>query len=141
VLAGSAAGRAGQVTFERMGCSTCHVQSITTAPAGTLINGGAFAVPEALGNKIIHPYSDFLLHDIETGDGIVQSGPQDTANKLRTAPLWGLRMRPRFMHDLRSLTLENAIERHQGEAEHVTREFRELTETQRQQLISFLESL
>jgi CxxC motif-containing protein (DUF1111 family) len=98
-------------------------------------------VPEALGNKIIHPYSDFLLHDIETGDGIVQAGPQDTANKVRTAPLWGLRMRPRFMHDLSSLTLENAIERHQGEAEHVTREFRELTEIQRQQLISFLESL
>ena len=50
-------------------------------------------------------------------------------------------MRPRYMHDLRSLTLKNAIERHQGEAEHVTREFRELNETQKQQLISFLESL
>jgi CxxC motif-containing protein (DUF1111 family) len=62
-------------------------------------------------------------------------------NKLRTAPLWGPRMRPRFMHELRSLTLENAIERHHGEAEHVTREFRELTEIQRQRLISFLESL
>ena len=59
-----------------------------------------FVVPDALGNKIIHPYSDFLLHDIETGDGIVQAAPQDTANKLRTAPLWGLRMRPRYMHDL-----------------------------------------
>jgi CxxC motif-containing protein (DUF1111 family) len=45
------------------------------------------------------------------------------------------------MHDLRSLTLENAIERHQGEARHVTGEFRELTETQKQQLISFLNSL
>ena len=84
-----------------------------------VINGGTFAVPAALGNKIIHPYSDFLLHDIKTGDGIVQAGPQDTANKLRTAPLWGLRMRPRFMHDLQSLTLENAIERHKGEAEDV----------------------
>ena len=43
--------------------------------------------------------------------GIVQAGPQDTANKLRTVPLWGLRTRPRFMHDHASLTLENAIER------------------------------
>jgi CxxC motif-containing protein (DUF1111 family) len=68
-LAASAAGLAGQVMFERIGCSTCHVQSITTAPAGTLINGGLFVVPQALGNRIIHPYSDFLLHDIETGDG------------------------------------------------------------------------
>jgi CxxC motif-containing protein (DUF1111 family) len=98
-------------------------------------------VPVALGNKIIHPYSDFLLHDVGTGDGIVQAGPQDTANKLRTAALWGLRMRPRFMHDLRSLTLQDAIERHDGEAEHVARRFRDLSETEKQQLLSFLESL
>jgi CxxC motif-containing protein (DUF1111 family) len=122
-------------------CNTCHVQSITTAPAGTVINGGAFSVPDALGNKIIHPYSDFLLHDLETGDGIVQAGPPDTANKLRTAALWGLRMRPRYMHDLRSLTLENAIDRHEGEAEHVTRRFRELTPAEKQQLFTFLNSL
>jgi CxxC motif-containing protein (DUF1111 family) len=82
-----------------------------------------------------------LLHDIETGDGIVQAGPKDTATKLRTAALWGLRMRPRFMHDLRSLTLENAIDRHEGEAEHVTRRFRELSPAQKQQLFTFLDSL
>ena len=140
-LAASAAGLAGQVIFERTGCSTCHVQSITTAPAGTLINGGMFAVPQALGNKTIHPYSDFLLHDIETGDGIVQTPPQDTADKLRTAALWGLRMRPRYMHDLRSLTLQDAIERHRGEAEHVSRHFRDLSAGEKQQLLAFLASL
>jgi CxxC motif-containing protein (DUF1111 family) len=140
-LAKTAAARAGANLFETLGCSTCHVSSITTARPGTVVNGGTFVVPAALGNKIIHPYSDFLLHDIETGDGIVQAGPQDTANKLRTAPLWGLRMRPRFMHDLKSLTLQDAIERHEGEAEHVIREFRELSQTEKQQLISFLESL
>jgi CxxC motif-containing protein (DUF1111 family) len=139
-LAASAAGLAGQVMFESIGCSTCHVQSITTAPAGTLINGGMFVVPQALGNKIIHPYSDFLLHDIETGDGIVQTPPQDTANKLRTAALWGLRMR-RYMHDLRSLTLQDAIERHRGEAEHVSRHFRDLSPAEKQQLFTFLASL
>jgi len=131
----------GERLFEKIGCATCHVAAITTAPAGTVINGGAFAVPQALGNKVIHPYSDFLLHDIETGDGIVQAGPQDTADKLRTAALWGLRMRPRYMHDLRSLTLHNAIERHQGEAEVVTRRFHELTEADKQRLITFLNSL
>jgi CxxC motif-containing protein (DUF1111 family) len=141
VLARSASAVAGERLFASVGCGTCHVSSITTARAGTVIDGGSFIVPEALGNKIIHPYSDFLLHDIETGDGIVQAGPQDTANKLRTAPLWGLRMRPRFMHDLRSLTLENAIERHEGEAEHVIRRFRDLSQEEKQQVISFLESL
>jgi len=101
-LAATADAQAGQALFQRIGCNVCHVQTITTAPPGTLINGGTFAIPVALGNKIIHPFSDFLLHDIKTGDGIVQAGPQDTANKLRTAPLWGLRMRPRFMHDHQS---------------------------------------
>jgi CxxC motif-containing protein (DUF1111 family) len=141
VLANTASAVAGERLFASTGCSTCHVSSITTARPGTVIDGGTFVVPEALGNKIIHPYSDFLLHDIATGDGIVQAGPQDTANKLRTAPLWGLRMRPRFMHDLRSLTLQDAIERHEGEAEHVIRQFRELPQADKQQIISFLESL
>jgi len=140
-LAATADAQAGQAIFERIGCATCHVGTIVTAPAGTVINGGAFTIPEALGNKIIHPYSDFLLHDIETGDGIVQGGPQDTANKLRTEPLWGLRMRPRFMHDLKSLSLESAIERHQGEAESVEHRFRALTSVEKQQLLVFLNSL
>jgi CxxC motif-containing protein (DUF1111 family) len=140
-VAMSAAALAGQHIFEQVGCGICHVSSITTAPAGTTIDGGAFIVPAALGSKIIHPYSDFLLHDIETGDGIVQAGPQDTADKLRTAALWGLRMRPRFMHDLRSLTLEDAIDRHGAEAKHVTRRFRQLTPAQKQELITFLNSL
>src|SRR5271168_1954654 len=140
-LAASAEAQAGQALFQRIGCNVCHVQTITTAPPGTVINGGTFAIPAALGNKIIHPFSDFLLHNIKTGDGIVQAGPQDTANKLRTAPLWGLRTRPRFMHDHQSLTLENAIERHKGEAEGVADRFFELIETQQQQLITFLNSL
>src|ERR1700730_16313291 len=140
-LAATADAQAGQALFENIRCNTCHVETITTTPAGTVINGGAFSVPEALGNKTIHPFSDFLLHDIETGDGIVQAGPQDTANKLRTAALWGLRMRPRYIHDLKSLTLQNAIERHEGEAEHVVRRFRDLTETQKKDLLTFLESL
>ncbi len=141
VLSLTAAAQEGQDLFERIGCATCHVSAIVTAPAGTVINGGAFTVPDALGNKIIHPYSDFLLHDIATGDGIVQNPPQDTANKLRTMPLWGLRMRPRHMHDLGSLTLEGAIERHGGEAEHERKRFRELRPNEKQALIAFLNSL
>ena len=140
-LAASGDAQAGQALFQRIGCDVCHVQKITTAPPGTPINGGTFAIPAALGNKIIHPFSDFLLHDIKTGDGIVQAGPQDTANKLRTAPLWGLRMRPRLMHDHQSLTLENTIERHKGEAEDVADRFFGLTDRQQQQLITFLNSL
>ena len=100
-----------------------------------------FTVPEALGDKIIHPFRDFLLHDIGTGDGIVQVGPQDTANKLRTAPLWGLRTKPRFMHDLRSLSLEDAISRHENEAREPAKRFTELSPEERQELLTFLNTL
>jgi CxxC motif-containing protein (DUF1111 family) len=104
-------------------------------------NGGAYTVPDALGNKMIHPYGDFLLHDVRTGDGIVQAGPADTAYKLRTVPLWGLHIKSRFMHDLESLTLSDAIKRHGGEAGQVTHRFRRLTVEEQQQLIAFLKSL
>jgi CxxC motif-containing protein (DUF1111 family) len=141
ILAASVASQAGEQVFEKIGCAMCHVSTIVTAPAGTVINGGTFPIPDALGNKIIHPYSDFLLHDIETGDGIVQNPPEDTANKLRTVPLWGLRMHPRHMHDLKSLTLEDAIERHRGEAADVIHRFRQLSPANRQALLTFLNSL
>ena len=140
-LAATPAAARGEALFTHIGCNVCHVQTITTAPAGTVIDGGMFVIPAALGNKIIHPYGDFLLHDIGTGDGIVQVGPQDTANKLRTAPLWGVREKARFMHDLRSLSLEDAIVRHEGEAREPARRFRELSREDREALITFLRTL
>jgi CxxC motif-containing protein (DUF1111 family) len=141
VLAATPAALKGGELFRRLGCNICHVESMTTAPVGTVIDGGMFTVPQALGDKIIHPFSDFLLHDIGTGDGIVQVGPQDTANKLRTVPLWGLRTKARFMHDLKSLSLDNAISRHDGEAHDPTRRFKELNPEDRAALIAFLQSL
>jgi len=141
VLAASADAQAGQHVFENIGCNICHVASITTAPAGTVINGGTFTVPDALGKKVIHPFGDFLLHDVGTGDRIVQGGPPETAAKLRTAPLWGLRTKSRFMHDLESLSVEQAIQRHSGEARAVTRRFRDLTDQEKEQLLIFLQSL
>jgi CxxC motif-containing protein (DUF1111 family) len=132
---------AGQYLFKAIGCSTCHVETLTTDRPGAVINGGAYTVPEALGNKIIHPYGDFLLHDVGTGDGMVQVGPPETADKLRTVPLWGLHIKSRFMHDNASVTLNDAIQRHGGEARGVLANFQELTSTQQQQLITFLKSL
>ena len=140
-LAATADAIAGQNLFTSIGCVTCHVANMTTAPPGTLINGGSYTVPLALGNKVFHPYGDFLLHDVGTGDGIVQAGPADTANKLRTVPLWGLRIKSRFMHDNGSITLGDAIQRHAGEAQGVIASFTALTAAQQQQLITFLKSL
>jgi CxxC motif-containing protein (DUF1111 family) len=131
---------AGENLFNSIGCAICHVATLTTEPPGTIINGGAYTIPAALGNKIIHPYGDYLLHNVGTGDGIVQAGPADTANKLRTAPLWGLRIKTRFMHDNASATLSDAIQRHGGEAQNIIASFNGLAAAQQQQLITFLQS-
>ena len=98
-------------------------------------------VAAALGNKIIHPYSDFLLHDVGTGDGIVQNGGQSTRNKLRTMPLWGVRTHDRHMHDGATLTFNEAILRHGGEATFVTNNYQSLSTAQKNQIIAFLKSL
>src|ERR1700721_2296182 len=140
-LAATPAALTGQHLFRQVGCRPCHVDTIITAPVGTVIDGGMFTVPEALGDKIIHPFSDFLLHDIGTGDGIVQVGPQDTANKLRTAPLWGLRTKARFMHDLESLSLQSAISRHSEEATEPVRRFGKLSPEDRPGLLTFLNTM
>jgi CxxC motif-containing protein (DUF1111 family) len=140
-LAATADAVAGSTLFNQVGCATCHVRNITTAPAGTTINQGAFVVPPALGNKLIHPFGDFLLHDVGTGDGIVQNGGQSTRNKVRTAPLWGVRSRNRLMHDGETVNRNEAILRHAGEATSVINNYRSLSTTQKNQLISFLNSL
>jgi CxxC motif-containing protein (DUF1111 family) len=134
----------GEQIFNRIGCAICHTPTIITAKPGTRINGGTFVVPPALGNKIIHPYSDFLGHDIGTSDGIpIQPTPEFafTADLMRTAPLWALRTRNRLMHDGLSFTLQEAIARHAGQAARVTAAYNGLSETQQQDLFAFLDSL
>jgi CxxC motif-containing protein (DUF1111 family) len=136
--------RAGEQVFAKVGCATCHVPSITTSPPGTLINGNALRVARALGNKVIHPYSDFLLHDVGTGDGIPFLPTPEfaaTASQIKTAPLWALRTRNRLMHDGLSSTKEEAIQRHGGQAAPVTAAFNALTPQDQALLLEFLDSL
>jgi CxxC motif-containing protein (DUF1111 family) len=134
--------QAGSTLFDQISCNMCHTRNITTAPPGTSINGGALTVSAALGNKTIHPFGDFMLHDVGTGDGIVQNGGQATRNMVRTAPLWGVRTRDRLMHDGQSLTFTDAILRHGGVGgTFAANNFRNLNATQKQQVIDFLGSL
>jgi CxxC motif-containing protein (DUF1111 family) len=161
LLAARPRARSGSAAFDRIGCATCHIRTLTTAPAGTTLNGGTFTIPPALGDKTFHPFADFLLHDVGTGDGIVMAMPEHygrnvyktlwrllsldsiarTRNKVRTAPLWGVRLRPRLMHDAASLTLRDAILRHRGEASGVIGRFRQLTRREQAAIIEFLQSL
>jgi CxxC motif-containing protein (DUF1111 family) len=160
-LASGSVAKKGEGLFDKIGCATCHVETLTTAPAGTKINGGTFTIPAALGSVTFHPWGDFLMHDVGTGDGILQAtrehygkrvfqimsdylSKQDfesSRNKIRTAPLWGVRLRPRLMHDGASLTLRDAIQRHQGEAMHVSQKFEKLKREDQEAIIEFLKSL
>jgi CxxC motif-containing protein (DUF1111 family) len=141
LLKGSPDAAAGSQLFNSIGCAVCHTRTIVTAQPGTLINGGALKVANSLGNKIIHPFSDFMLHDIGTGDGIVQNGGPSTRNKVRTAALWGLHTRSRFMHDGLSFSVTDAIDRHRGQASGARSAFLGLGTTNRNRLITFLLSL
>ncbi len=136
--------RAGDALFNQAGCSGCHTPTIRTAAPGTRINGGALRVKDAVGNKIIHPYSDYLLHDIGTGDGIPVLPGADfaaTATQIRTAPLWALRTRNRLMHDGLSFTKQEAITRHAGQATAAKSAYDALSQPQKDQLLAFLDSL
>ena len=133
--------QAGEAVFHHIGCAICHASTLQTASAGTSLNGDTFVVPPALGSKTIHPYSDFLLHDVGTGDGIVQVGGQQTRNKLRTSPLWGLRTRSRLLHDGSAPDLTTAIRRHDGEARNARQTFRDLQRSEVSALLAFLNSL
>jgi len=139
--AASADAVAGRSLFNAAGCDTCHTATIVTAAPGTQINGGAMRVSNALGNKVIHPFSDFLLHDVGTGDGIVQNGGAATRNKIRTAPLWGLRARGRFMHDNLSFGVEDAIQRHANQGAAARTAFNALSASDQRRLVAFLLSL
>ena len=141
VLAATSDAITGGQLFNSIGCNICHVTSMTTAPAGTSFNGGQFIVPAALGSKIIHPYSDFLLHDVGTGDFIVQNGGQGTLTLMRTPPLWGMRTRNRLMHDGESITRNVAILNHFNQANSVINNYINLSTNQKNQLITFLNSL
>ena len=160
-LAATASTKKGEALFEKIGCAICHVSALTTAAAGTKINGGTYAIPAALGSVTTYPYGDFLMHNVGTGDGILQATPEhygrqvfsqmisymqkqnfeSSRNKIRTAPLWGVRLRPRLMHDGASLTLSDAITRHGGEAFDVTKKFEKLSHTDKEALLDFLKSL
>ena len=150
----------GSDLFDKIGCAVCHVRTLVTAVAGTKINGGAFAIPAAIGSKTFHPFGDFLMHDVGTGDGIViptvehygratrqmprvctPENFEKTRNRVRTAPLWGLRLRTRLMHDGASVTLSDAIMRHGGEADQATHRFRKLAGQDQAAILEFLRSL
>ena len=132
--------------FKSIGCAVCHLPELVTAKTGSLVNGGAFRVPKALGNKRFHPYGDFLLHDIGTGPNILREGmPPEAMKKVRTAALWGMGSRlangDPLLHDGSARTLEEAVQRHKNSAAQEAEKFQRLSGKERTRLLKFLRSL
>ena len=121
--------KAGEALFAETGCAACHTPLLMTGPSANRVFDRQ---PAPL-------YSDLLLHDIGTGDGIEQAGAH--AMEIRTPSLWGLRLRRPFLHDGSAATIEDAIGRHGNEGEPAVKAFRNLTAVQREQLMAFLQSL
>ena len=99
---------------------------------------GASANP-AFDRKPVALYSDLLLHDVGTGDGIEQAAA--SAGEIRTPALWGLRFRRPLLHDGSAATSGDAILRHDHEASAVAERYRRLSLPEQQQLLAFLNSL
>jgi len=121
--------RRGEQMFSEIGCASCHVPTMMT---------GRNSVA-ALSNKPVNLFSDLLLHNIGTGDGIQQG--RATGNDFRTAPLWGLSRRSRYMHDASTNKIEGAIQRHGVEAEDALNGFEGLPQSDHDALLAFLDSL
>ncbi len=119
----------GEGVFRAIGCSSCHVPRMRTGPSENPL----------FDRRPVRLFSDLLLHDIGTGDGI---GQGDAAPKeIRTPALWGLRFRRILLHDGSADSIEAAIRRHAQEAAPAREEFRQLDEGRRQALLQFLRSL
>ncbi|MGA7218231.1 MAG: di-heme oxidoredictase family protein [Candidatus Sulfotelmatobacter sp.] len=143
---------AGLTVFNNIGCSVCHIQTFTTQASVKLrtTSGGLTSVVNSLSNVKFNPYSDFLLHDMGSGEsGGIPFQPhgtgQATLTMWRTAPLWGLNnalaKSGGLMHDNGSTTIKAAITRHGGEASTVISNYNALNSTDLSNLMAFLGSL
>jgi CxxC motif-containing protein (DUF1111 family) len=127
----------GQRLFHQAGCAVCHVPTLVT---------GSSDIPQ-LANQTIHPYTDLLLHDM--GDELSDKRPVYDAggNDWRTPPLWGIGLVSKvnkhtfFLHDGRARSLSEAILWHGGEAKQSRENFRNMSKSDRDALLAFLNSL
>ncbi|MEL0650270.1 di-heme oxidoredictase family protein [Algibacter sp. TI.3.09] len=128
----------GKALFSSLNCIGCHAINQKT---------GTEAASDYLKNITIKPYSDFLLHDM--GDDLADNRPDylATGNEWRTQPLWGIGListvngHTNLMHDGRAANIEEAILWHGGEAEDIREDFKNLSVDDRENLISFVNSL
>lgn len=135
----------GEQLFKRAKCHLCHTPTLHTQAGGVNLIDGT-NVPW-LGNQTIHPYTDYLLHDMgpELGDDFSQFNA--SGDEWRTAPLWGIGLQEvvnghsHFLHDGRARNFVEAIMWHGGEGDVSRQIFKQMSKEERDALIAFLKSL
>lgn len=135
----------GEELFYQAKCQLCHTPTLHTKAGGVQLIDGT-NVPW-LGSQVIHPYSDYLLHDMgpELGDDYSQFNA--TGDEWRTTPLWGAGLQEvvnghsNFLHDGRARNFVEAIMWHGGEGDVSRQKFSKMTKEERETLIMFLRSL
>jgi CxxC motif-containing protein (DUF1111 family) len=128
----------GELLFARAQCAVCHVPETKT---------GEYPAFPQLGNQVIHPYTDLLLHDM--GEGLADGRPDFLAGPRdwRTPPLWGIGLSKKvngnasLLHDGRARNLTEAIVWHGGEATASRDAFLRMPKPERDALLTFLDSL
>jgi len=128
----------GKALFNEAGCVSCHIPKIET---------GTHPLFDALSNQTIRPYTDLLLHDM--GEDLADNRPDfdATGREWRTPPLWGIGLfntvndHTFYLHDGRARNIEEAILWHGGEALDAREAFKQLTQTERDAFLTFLNSL
>ncbi|MFO0600822.1 MAG: di-heme oxidoredictase family protein [Myxococcaceae bacterium] len=132
----------GEFLFRATGCADCHRASMRTVKDYYLAKAdGTAERVDALSDKEIFPYSDLLVHDMGPGleDGRVMG--RAGGRFWRTTPLWGNRFKPRYLHDGRAATIDEAIDLHGGEATRSQQLYEALNPQQEAALLEFINTL
>ncbi|HYV27359.1 MAG TPA: di-heme oxidoredictase family protein, partial [Candidatus Eisenbacteria bacterium] len=120
----------GEKLFNAVNCCACHVPKMKTGPNEI----------RALDRKTVHLYSDLLVHDMGPSLSDICLG-QAHPSEFRTELLMGLRFREHFLHDGSAPTVQEAIERHGGEAQPARDKFKALSKKDQEALLKFLDSI
>ncbi|HSF39629.1 MAG TPA: di-heme oxidoredictase family protein [Thermoanaerobaculia bacterium] len=105
--------------------------------------GAVLRVPRREGFAVRGVFADFLHHDLgeRFHEHYYWNGRTQILKHFRTAPLWGVGSTAPYGHDGRSMTLDDVIRRHGGEAEAAAKAYGAAPSEDREALIAFLQTL
>jgi CxxC motif-containing protein (DUF1111 family) len=120
----------GEHLFVKLDCAVCHVPKMKTGPNKIRV----------LNHQKVALFSDLLVHDMGPDLADICLG-QAEPSEFRTEMLWGLRFQEQFLHDGSAKSVQEAIQRHGGEAQHAADKFKALSDEDKKALLRYLDSI